>query len=441
MQNPQRNAQLTLLLLLGINMMNFYDRQVLGAVAEPLRIDWKLNDGDLGLLTTAFILLYAVVGVPLGRWTDTRRRTYLLAGGAILWSALTVLSGLAWNYWSLFIFRLGVGVGEAACAPAANSLIGDLFPAQRRGRAVSIFMLGLPVGLSLSFWFSGTIAQHYNSWRAPLLVAGLPGLVFGLLMFFVSEPARGTTETHNIGARRRSGSAILAVLRIPTVWWIIVSGALHNFNAYALGQFLSPFLQRYHGLTVKEAGRLNGWIYGFGGLGILLGGWACDRLVKRRISGRLEVAAAALFVFVPCTLLALSRPRGDYMTFAVCFLPGLMLSYIYYAGVYATLQDLVEPALRGTAMAIYFCFQYLLGAAAGAWVMGLISDYFAGRAAAAEGAKEITDSARAVGLHDAMYVVPFLGALLVIVLFAASRTVKRDYEELQKWMDANAKVV
>jgi predicted MFS family arabinose efflux permease len=434
MKNKESVAWLSLLVLLGINLMNFYDRQVLGAVSEPLRKDWDLSDKQLGALGTAFTLLYAFVGVPLGRLADQRRRTWLLAGGALLWSALTAISGLAWSFWSLFVFRLGVGVGEATCAPAANSMIGDLFPAERRGTALAIFMVGLPVGLALSFWISGDIAQSLG-WRGALFVAGLPGLFLGLLMFWVPEPLRGTHEKRNIGSARRPGSPLLAVLRIPTVWWIIVSGALHNFNAYALGAFLSPFLQRFHGLTVREAGRLNAVVYGCGGLGVLLGGWACDKIVRRRISGRMEVATAALVVFVPSLLLALSRPPGDWLGFAICFLPGCMFSYVYYAGVYATLQDIVEPALRGTSMAIYFLVMYLF-ASLGPLLTGSISDFFASRAAAIEGST--ADSARAIGLHDAMYVVPFLGALLVVVLFAGSRTVTKDYLKLQKWMEATA---
>src|SRR5262249_20736227 len=142
-------------ILLGINTMNFFDRQVLGAVAEPIKRQWGLSDSQVGWLGTAFILLYAVVGLPLGRWADVGRRKMILAGGAGLWSLLTALSGLAWNFWSLFAFRLGVGVGEASCAPASTSLLGDLFPAERRSRAMAVFMFGLPLGLGSSFLISG----------------------------------------------------------------------------------------------------------------------------------------------------------------------------------------------------------------------------------------------------------------------------------------------
>src|SRR5438552_3902967 len=119
----------TLFVLLGINTMNFFDRQILPAVQEKIRHDWDLSDGKLGWLGTAFTLVYAVVGLPLGRMADVGRRKWILAGGVGLWSVLTLGSGLAWDFWSLVVLRLGVGVGEASCAPTASSLIGDLVPA------------------------------------------------------------------------------------------------------------------------------------------------------------------------------------------------------------------------------------------------------------------------------------------------------------------------
>jgi MFS family permease len=421
----------TLCVLLGINLMNFFDRQVLGAVAEPLKNEWHLNDTQLGALGTAFTLLYAVVGLPLGRWADVGRRTTILAAGVLLWSVLTAASGLAWGFASLFVIRLGVGVGEASCAPAANSLLADLFPVERRARAVALFMLGLPIGLALSFLISGEIAAHWG-WRGALFVAGAPGLVLGLLALRVPEPKREPRMPATEGKPLAAWPSFLRLLRWPSFWWIILSGALHNFNAYALGQFLSPYLIRYHGLDVAQAGRVAALLYGCGGLGALLGGWACDRMVRRRVSGRLEVTALALFVFVPCLLLALQRPAGDYWSFLFCMIPGLMLSYVYYAGVYATLQDVVEPSLRGIAMAFYFCAMYLLGASLGPVLTGRTSDWCARLAASAQGRLEPTDVDRAIGLHNAMYLLPVLGLALVFVLLAAAWTLPRGQGHYQK---------
>src|SRR5262249_9633139 len=160
----------------------------------PLRKELELSDAQVGWLTPAFLLLYAVIGIPLGRWADLGRRTRILSVGVALWSVLTAVSGLAWNFWSLFLMRLGVGVGEASCAPTANSLLGDLYPRERRAWAISIFMLGLPIGLGLSYIVSAQVAGLWG-WRAAFFVAGIPGLVLAALCLWIPEPARGAAET------------------------------------------------------------------------------------------------------------------------------------------------------------------------------------------------------------------------------------------------------
>src|SRR5262249_14190135 len=142
----KNKAAFALFVLFAINLMNFYDRIIIGAVGEAIAVDWKLGDTELGYLGTVFILLYAAVGVPLGRWADRSNRSRILTIGVTLWSIVTALSGFAQQFWQMVVLRLCVGVGEATCAPASNSLIGDLFPAQARARAMSLFMLGLPLG-------------------------------------------------------------------------------------------------------------------------------------------------------------------------------------------------------------------------------------------------------------------------------------------------------
>jgi MFS family permease len=419
----------TFVVLVGINTVNFYDRQVLGAVQEKIRVDWDLSDGQLGWLGTAFILLYAVVGLPLGRLADRWRRKWVLAAGVGLWSVMTFASGFAAGFWTLFVLRLGVGVGEASCAPTASSLIGDLVPAGRRARAMSVFMLGLPVGLALSFFVSGAVAQRHG-WQAAFFVAGAPGLLLAVAALFIADPVRGGAEAPTGGTPAGQFpfvEVVRRVLGLPTMLWIIVSGALHNFNMYALGTFLASFLIRYHGLPLDRAGALSGLVYGCGALGIFAGGWFGDRAFQYRVSGRLHVAWVGLAMAVPCLLLALAAPRGEVLLCVAGLLPGCLLLYAYYGTVYATIQDIIEPSMRGTAMAIYFFAMYFLGAFLGPVATGWTSDFLARRAAAADGAEAVTEAHKAVGLHDAMYLIPALDAALVVVLFAASRTVTRDY--------------
>ena len=437
----------TFCVLVAINTMNFFDRQVLPAVQEKIRKDWKLSDTELGWLGTAFILLYAVVGVPLGRLADRWNRRRLLAAGVALWSVTTFAGGFAWGFWSLFVLRLCVGIGEATCAPTASSLIGDLASARRRSLAMSVFMLGLPLGLGLSSLISGAVAQ-YHGWQAAFFVAGGPGLVLAVAVLFILDPPRGSADPSakdeaggmkdepKIGNTPASslaphsssfGQVARRVLRMPTMWWIILSGALHNFNMYALGTFVASYLARYHGRSVEQAGYVTGLVMGFGALGLFAAGWLGDRAFRRGPAGRLHVAWVGLAAAIPCFLFALAAPPGRLWLCVAALLPGYLLLYFYYGTVYATIQDIVEPSSRGVAMAMYFCAMYLLGAFLGPVATGWTSDYFAREAAAADGTDVPTEWHKAVGLHHAMYLIPILNTALVVVLFAATRTVTRDY--------------
>ena len=424
--------------LFAINTLNFFDRQILGAVGEPIRKEFGLDDASLGLLGTAFTLLYAFVGVPLGRLADQVGRKKILSVGVFFWSLLTAASGVAQSYWQIFALRLGVGVGEASCAPAATSLIGDMFPPNWRAKAISIFMLGLPVGVALSFAVSGTVAKEYG-WRAAFLVAGLPGVLCTIAVLFLREPKRGAAELHDIGEQKRPGSPYLLVLRSPTMRWIILSGAVHNFNMYAIGAFITPYLMRYHGLDIQQANLVSMLVYGvMGAPGLLIGGYLGDAVLKRRTNGRMLVGAFAILFSIPTVYFALSVPKGSTTTFLILMGAACALMYFYYSTVYSTIQDVTEPALRGTAMAVYFFAMYVLGASLGPYGTGILSDLFTKRAAQAAGITDFTQAAlepfRADGLQSAMFIIPILGVILTVILFAASRTVSKDVEKLQTWM-------
>ena len=410
-----------LAVLFCINALNFFDRVIGGALGEPIRRELALSDSALGALGTAFTLLYAFVGIPLGRLSDRAPRKHILAVAVFVWSLLTAVSGMARTFAQLFVARLGVGAGEAACAPAATSLIGDLVPPRQRARAMSLFMLGLPIGIALSYLAASYIAAAYG-WRTAFLLAGVPGILAAIAALFIDEPQRGTKEAMPVPVH--TGSPWRKLLSIPTLWWLILSGALHNFNMYALGSFLAPLLMRYHGATLREAGLMTMILYGFSGIpGLLAGGALADQWGVRRKDGRLLVAAIATSVSVPLMIVALTRPAGATVAFVVFGSLACAFMYVYYASVYATLQDVVEPSLRGTAMALYFFAMYVLGASLGPLGTGMASDYFTRKAA---GTAASLEPFRGEGLHAAMYLVPVLSALLAMVLFAACRGVRRQ---------------
>jgi predicted MFS family arabinose efflux permease len=432
-KSGRKQAIYALAVLFAINAMNFYDRQIIAAVSKPIIDEWKLSDTALGAIGTAFIIIYAIVGLPLGVWADRGSRTKLLAFSVSVWSLFTAASGLALGYWSMFVARLGVGIGEAGCSPAGNSLIGDLYPANKRGRAVSFFMLGLPIGIFFSYIISGYIAKAWG-WRWTFLVATIPGLILALLALRIKEPARGGSETIKHEVEPRGLTSYLKVLTIPTMWWIIISGALHNFNAYTVNAFIPLYLGRHHGLDILQANKIAAIVLGaVGVVGLLAGGLAADWARRRSPRGRMIVAVLALMTSTPCLYLAIGQPRGAIVPFMVLLGFGWMMMYVYYVSVYPAIQDVVEPSMRGSAMALYFFGMYFLGGAYGTPVVGYLSDHFASQAMIAAGATAL-EPFRAIGLQQAFYVVPAVSLALTVVLFAGALTIARDVEKLQKWV-------
>lgn len=432
-----------LFVLFLINTINFFDRQILGAVGELIRKEFNLGDAGLGALNTAFTLLYAFVGLPFGWLADKIERKKILAGGVFVWSLLTAASGLAQNFWQIFALRLGVGIGEASCAPAANSMIADLFPTEKRGKAAAIFMLGLPVGLALSFAVSGAIARNHG-WRTAFFVAGLPGLLCAVLALFIKEPKRGASEKSVVRIDSRIDSPYKIILSSPTMRWLILSGAIHNFSLYALSAFITPYLMRFHQLDIQNANFISMILYGFLSLpGLLGGGIVGDWAKKRRADGALLIAAFAILFSIPFFFFALQAESGNVRIFLFLIGASVALMYFYYSIVYATIADVTEPALRGTAMAIYFLAMYLLGASFGPYIVGLISDYFTLQAANASGITNFSTAAlepfRAAGLRSAMYVVPVFSLVLTVILWLASRSVKSDVERMQSRLNEQSR--
>ena len=390
----------SLAVLFVVNVLNIYDRQVLSAVVEPLRHEFHLTDTQLGLLPTLFTVLYAIAGLPLGRAVDRGSRRRLLASAIAVWGALTALGGMAASYAMLLATRLGVGIGEAVCAPAATSWIGDLVPATRRARAMAGFMAAIPVGIMLSMAISGPVAQTHG-WRTAMMLAAAPALLLVPVVLWLPEPPRASAVEMTTS---------FGFLRVPAFWWIAASGAIVNSALYSFSYFLPAFLTRVHGLTVGQAGVWTGIGSGLAGLAGAAAVWI---LGDRREGSRLGLAAGAAFVAAPLMFASLRLPVGGAIAFA-------MLAYgllqTYYGLVYAALHDVVAAPVRGTAMSAYLMVSYLCGASFGPLLTGRLSDYFA-RASGLP-----AEVAKAVGLHQAMYVIPLMCVMLGIVLWAGQRS-------------------
>lgn len=429
-----------LFLLFLANLFNFFDRTIPAIIIEPIRMEWGLSDLQLGLVGTAFTIVYALAGLPLGRMADTGSRRKIMGWGLAAWSGLTALNGLAWNFWSFLLIRMGVGIGEASYAPAANSLIGDLFPAHKRARAMGIFMLGLPLGLLLAFFTIGAMVQAFDSWRAPFVIAAVPGLILAVFLFFIREPVRGSAEAVPVSTAKVD-KPLRKVLTIPTFWWLVLAGLAFNFATYACNAFMVPMLQRYFGLGLQNAAMATGVIVGVTGLfGLTLGGLVADRIHQRWATGRLLFAAFSMLVACICTAWALSAGRIETAVFVGVFSIGWLFSYNFYTCVYTAIQDVIEPRLRATAMALFFAGLYLLGGGLGPLVVGWLSDRSSQAAMHAAGATEMTEAFKAVGLHDAMLLIPVALFLTMLALLQASRCFRKDAQRMNEGLGGSDQV-
>jgi predicted MFS family arabinose efflux permease len=296
---------------------------------------------------------------------------------------------------------------------------------EKRSRALAFFMFGVPLGTGLSLSVSGPVAQAFG-WRTAMVLAALPALLLVPALLTVPEPRRGASE-------RAAGTSVRppawSLLRIPTLWWIIFSGAMVNFNLYVLGTFLPAFLTRFHGLSIAHAGLWAGIGQMTAGVtGGFIAGTLGDRAISRSKSGRLRTASFAALLAAPAAFLSIQQPAGSIGAALVLIMLCYGLLNMYYGLVYSALQDIVAPALRGTAMAVYFMAMYLCGASFGPILTGRLSDVLARHAATAAGSATITEASRAIGLHQAMYVIPALSLGLATVLYAGSRTIARDMD-------------
>ncbi|MCT1618411.1 MULTISPECIES: spinster family MFS transporter [Janibacter] len=406
------------------NVVNFYDRTIPAVIVEPLKEEFGLTDTMVGVLGGSFTVVYAIAGVLLGRLADRVPRRYVMAAGLVVWSLFTGASGLVQGFLFLFLFRLGVGIGEASYGPASNALICDVYAPKRRSRAISIVSLGIPVGLLLAFLTVGVLVEATGTWRAPFVIAAVPGLLLAIAVLFVKEPARGATDTVELRAQEQERHPYRAVLRIRTITWLMVAGIGLQIPTYGVATFVVPLLQRYFGLSIGSASIGAGAILGLAGIvGLLLGGRLADRASDRHPAGRLVVAAAGFAAAIPLTLAALLLGPGSAAAFVALFAVGWTGTQFLSAAASPAIADVTPPQLRATAIAVYFASFNLVGATIGPILVGALSD---GLATPVDGL-----AADAVGLHRALLtVIPIGLAIAVLGAWRASRALPHDREAM-----------
>ena len=216
MESARTSRSVLLSLLLLAYVFNFLDRQILGILAGPIIADLKLTDAEFGAIGgLAFAILYSVLGVPLAMLADRTSRSRVIAGSLAVWSAFTALCGTATSFWQLFVFRLGVGVGEAGGVAPSYALIADYFPPQRRARALAIFSLGIPIGLAAGTLIGAYLAAWID-WRAAFIAMGVAGIALApVMLYFVRDLPRSQRPQTDLASVMRTFGILAAK---PTFW-------------------------------------------------------------------------------------------------------------------------------------------------------------------------------------------------------------------------------
>jgi MFS family permease len=426
-------------ILILIYMLNFLDRQIIGILAAPLKAEFNLSDSQFGLLGgLAFALLYSTLAIPIAWLADRFSRVWIMTGALTLWSGFTALCGLAGGFGSLFLCRMGVGIGEAGGVAPAYSLIADYFPKSQRARALAAYAFGIPLGMAAGTLVGGLLAATWG-WRTAFIVVGVLGvLVAPVLRLTVKDPKRGGLDIEPAAAavapvETPKAPPFKAVVRTlapkPSFWLLAFGAASSSVCGYGVAAWLPSFFMRSFGLTLSQTAWYYSAIVLVGGVaGIWLGGAMADRLGRKSKGAYPLTPAIAFLISVPCFILAMnsgavvgavmpgSDPNG-FAALALAFLIFLIptgLNLTWLGPITAAVQHLASPTMRTTASALFLLINNLLGIAVGIYYFGWMSDML--RPAFGE-----------ESLRWAIYTGMGFYLLSSALLFGASRTLQKDW--------------
>lgn len=398
--------------------LNFLDRQIISILGKDISAELNLSKTQFGLLGgTSFALLYTTCGIGVAYLADRMSRKWIIALACAIWSLFTALCGTAQNFLQILLYRMGVGFGEAGGSPPSYSLISDYFPAERRGTALAIYSLGVPVGSMLGAFAGGQLALAYG-WRTAFFIVGAPGVILAVLMLLlVKEPKRGGLDAVLDGAAEHPPapplfSAIGAFFKNRTLVLTAVSSAMSAFVGYAGLVWNPQFLENAKGMTAQDVATWYAVALGLTGIvGTVVSGWLVDRLgLKDR----------RWFAWVPAIAFALSIPFWFGLLWAptwqiamLMLLGPMLMNQAYLAPALTVAQNAVPPAQRTMTGAILLFVLNLVGLGVGPVYVGFIAD----RMEPAHG-----DQALVYGYAG---VIPFV-VLTVLAHLAAASSIARD---------------
>ena len=369
---------MVLLILTTINFLNYIDRQIIYAVFPLIKQDMLLSDKQLGLIGSAFVIVYLITSPIFGRLGDLVSRKGIIALGVGVWSLATVGASIAQNYSQLLLARSLVGIGEASYVVTAPTLISDYFGRERRGKALSFFVMALPVGSALGYILGGHLGEIY-SWRSAFLIVGFPGLLMVLLCLKIKEPKRGAVDDAVV--YEPSGDS-LQIVNLREVYIMLLKNkqfviavlglAAYGFAIGGLGAWVPTFLHRINGLPIGLANKLFGiTLIASALLGTLAGGYLGDYFLKYTKKAYFLTSSTGMLIGVPILITAiLSRNPSVY--WPAVFFTAFFLSFAVVLN--AAIINAVHPKIRSTAMSVNIFIVHIFGDAVSPPMIGWISD-------------------------------------------------------------------
>ena len=401
-----------------IYVLNFLDRQIISILGKDISAELDLTKTQFGLLGgTSFALMYTTCGIAVAYLADRVSRKWIIALACAIWSVFTALCGTAQSFTQILLYRMGVGFGEAGGSPPSYSLISDYFPAAKRGTALAIYSLGVPIGSMLGAFLGGKLALAYG-WRTAFFVIGAPGVILAVLMLLVvREPKRGGLDALVDGATEHPPAppiltAISAFFGNRTLVMTAISSAMSAFVGYAGLVWNPQFLEGVKQMAAADVATYYALALGVTGIiGTLVSGWLADKLGKKDRRWFAWIPAIAFVLSIPFWFGLIWAPTWQ---IAMLFLLGPMLmNQAYLAPALTVAQNAVPPAQRTMTGAILLFILNIVGLGVGPVYVGWIAD----RMEPAHG-----DQALAYGFAG---VIPFV-VLTVVAHLAAARSIARD---------------
>ncbi|MEQ9299416.1 MAG: MFS transporter [Cyclobacteriaceae bacterium] len=374
-QQASSYRKYVLFALTVVYVFNFIDRQILVILQEAIKVDLGLSDTQLGLLSGfSFAIFYVTLGIPIAKLADSSSRKRIITISLTVWSGMTALSGMAGNFIHLLLARIGVGVGEAGGSPPAHSMISDYFPAKSRATALSIYSMGIYIGVLIGLLVGGFLAAELG-WRKTFYLVGLPGIVFAIIFnFTVKEPKRVVLSNRD---KEASDIGLVATIKhlfsTKPFGLICFAAAFHTFTTYGMGNWHGSFLVRLHGMPIEVVGGYLALAIGVGGaIGSWLGGYIGDKISHGDQSVYLKLIAVAIALSIPLQAVFLFSGSVPVIIVTLFFIYICWSSFLGPS--ISVIHGMVPTGMRAISSAVFFFVLNLIGLGLGPTFVGIMSD-------------------------------------------------------------------